>query len=169
MYATGAQVSAASSAPPKTELVLGRKWTVENHKGNRALIIDQTDPKQSVYIFNCHNSTVQVKLCNQHYFCMTTMLHSAHAASVSHPLLHFSQMLHAHCHTSRCESPVCGHHLVNITQLLVYIRAVTCTIMSQFTVNKVTSNVHKHKLSEWVFRQCVMCCHAALIQLLIDS
>ena len=55
-----AQPSAAASAPPKTELVLGRKWTVENHKGNRALVIDQTDPKQSVYIFNCHNSTVQV-------------------------------------------------------------------------------------------------------------
>lgn len=66
---TGAQASAASSAPPKMELVLGRKWTVENHKGNRALIIDQTDPKQSVYIFNCHNSTVQVMLCIQEYSC----------------------------------------------------------------------------------------------------
>lgn len=58
-FAAG-QPAASSSAPAKTELVLGRKWTVENHKGNKQLVIDQTDPKQSVYIYNCHNSTVQV-------------------------------------------------------------------------------------------------------------
>ncbi|KAL3158071.1 hypothetical protein ABBQ32_011678 [Trebouxia sp. C0010 RCD-2024] len=50
-----------TSAPPRTELVLGRKWCVENHTGNRSLILDQTDAKQSVYIFNCSNCTVQVQ------------------------------------------------------------------------------------------------------------
>ncbi|KAL3136825.1 hypothetical protein ABBQ38_005537 [Trebouxia sp. C0009 RCD-2024] len=50
-----------TSAPPRTELVLGRKWCVENHTGNRSLTIDQTDAKQSVYIFNCSNCTVQVQ------------------------------------------------------------------------------------------------------------
>jgi len=50
-------------AQAKTELVLGRKWSVENHTDNRSLIIDQTDPKQSVYIFNCTNCTVQVSAC----------------------------------------------------------------------------------------------------------
>ncbi|DBA84277.1 TPA: hypothetical protein ACH3X2_006334 [Trebouxia sp. C0005] len=48
-------------APPKLELVLGRKWSIENHTDNRSLIVDQTDPKQSVYIFNCTNCTVQVQ------------------------------------------------------------------------------------------------------------
>ena len=51
---------APASAPPKTELVLGRKWSIENHTSNRNIIIDQTDPKQSVYIFNCSNCTIQV-------------------------------------------------------------------------------------------------------------
>ena len=59
--------AAASKAPAqaqaKTELVLGRKWSIENHTDNRKLIIDQTDPKQSVYIFNCSNCTVQVIEC----------------------------------------------------------------------------------------------------------
>lgn len=54
------KAAAPVAAPPKTELVLGRKWSVENHSNNRSLIIDQTDPKQSVYIFNCSNCTVQV-------------------------------------------------------------------------------------------------------------
>ena len=53
---------ANSKGPAKLELVLGRKWSIENHEGNRNLIIDQTDPKQSVYIFNCSNCTVQVCL-----------------------------------------------------------------------------------------------------------
>lgn len=52
--------AAAASSPPKTELVLGRKWCVENHTGDRSLVIDQTDAKQSVYIFNCSNCTIQV-------------------------------------------------------------------------------------------------------------
>lgn len=55
------KAAAPVAAPPKTELVLGRKWSVENHSNNRSLIIDQTDPKQSVYIFNCSNCTVQVQ------------------------------------------------------------------------------------------------------------
>ena len=51
---------APAQAPPKMELVLGRKWSIENHTDNRSLVVDQTDPKQSVYIFNCSNCTVQV-------------------------------------------------------------------------------------------------------------
>ena len=65
MFLTAAVTSKAAApanAPPRTELVLGRKWSIENHTGNRNLIIDQTDAKQSVYIFNCSNCTVQVCL-----------------------------------------------------------------------------------------------------------
>lgn len=62
--AAAGKAAVPTSAPPRTELVLGRKWCVENHTGNRSLTIDQTDAKQSVYIFNCSNCTVQVR-CEQ--------------------------------------------------------------------------------------------------------
>ena len=51
---------ASSKAPPRTELEQGRKWVVENHSDNKALIINDTNPKQTVYIYNCSNCTVQV-------------------------------------------------------------------------------------------------------------
>ena len=70
MLITAASKAAPVSAPPRTELVLGRKWCVENHTGNRNLIIDQTDAKQSVYVFNCSNCTVQV--------CCVQSLHPRH-------------------------------------------------------------------------------------------
>ena len=60
--AATSKAAAPASAPPRTELVLGRKWSIENHTSNRNLIIDQTDAKQSVYIFNCSNCTIQVCL-----------------------------------------------------------------------------------------------------------
>lgn len=58
--AATSKAAAPATTPPRTELVLGRKWSIENHTGNRNLIIDQTDAKQSVYIFNCSNCTIQV-------------------------------------------------------------------------------------------------------------
>lgn len=63
LSAAASATKAPAQAPPKLELVLGRKWSIENHTGNRSLIVDQTDPKQSVYIFNCSNCTVQVCAC----------------------------------------------------------------------------------------------------------
>ena len=53
--------STKPSAPPRLECEQGRKWVVENWMGNKELVVDDTDPKQSVYIYNCHNSTVQIK------------------------------------------------------------------------------------------------------------
>ncbi|KAL2611546.1 hypothetical protein R1flu_023238 [Riccia fluitans] len=59
------QAPAAAVKPevkkPVLELQLGRKWVVENHIGNREIIIDDTNSKQSVYIFGCKNSLIQVK------------------------------------------------------------------------------------------------------------
>ena len=51
----------SSKAPPRTELEQGRKWVVENHTDNRELIISDTSPKQTVYVYNCSNCTVQVR------------------------------------------------------------------------------------------------------------
>ncbi|RRT60117.1 hypothetical protein GW17_00028199 [Ensete ventricosum] len=50
-----------SKASPKFELQMGRKWSVENHIGNKNLVIDDCDSKQSVYIFGCKDSVLQVK------------------------------------------------------------------------------------------------------------
>lgn len=45
---------------PRIECEQGRKWVVEHQVGNREIIISETEAKQSVYIFNCANSTIQV-------------------------------------------------------------------------------------------------------------
>jgi adenylyl cyclase-associated protein len=46
--------------PPRTELD-GKKWIVEFHNKNRTIVVDDTNIKQSVYIYKCTESTVQVK------------------------------------------------------------------------------------------------------------
>ena len=33
----------------------------EYQKGNKSIILDQTDIKQVVYLYKCHDSTVQIK------------------------------------------------------------------------------------------------------------
>ncbi|XP_071698174.1 cyclase-associated protein 1-like [Rutidosis leptorrhynchoides] len=53
--------SAAKVGPPKLELVMGRKWVVENQIGVKDLSIDDCDPKQTVYIFGCKDSVLQIK------------------------------------------------------------------------------------------------------------
>ncbi|KAG6542898.1 hypothetical protein Mapa_015802 [Marchantia paleacea] len=46
---------------PVFELQLGRKWVVENQVGNKELMIDDTNPRQSVYVFGCKDSVIHVK------------------------------------------------------------------------------------------------------------
>ncbi|CDW94625.1 hypothetical protein [Sporisorium scitamineum] len=46
--------------PPKTQLD-GNKWAVEYHEDNRSIVIDQTELNQTVNIFNCKNSIIQIK------------------------------------------------------------------------------------------------------------
>jgi len=41
-------------------LLFGR-WVVENQIGNKDLVINECDAKQSVYIFGCKNSVVQIQ------------------------------------------------------------------------------------------------------------
>ncbi|XP_051132753.1 cyclase-associated protein 1-like [Andrographis paniculata] len=62
------QTSASSSSsskpktgPPKLELQMGRKWVVENQIEQKNLVIDDCDPKQTVYIFGCKNSVLQIQ------------------------------------------------------------------------------------------------------------
>lgn len=66
--ATEGSKSSSSKAPPsavigktpRLELEGGRKWVIEHHTGNRDLSVEITDVKQSVYIYNCSECTIQV-------------------------------------------------------------------------------------------------------------
>ncbi|KAK4477104.1 hypothetical protein RD792_016313 [Penstemon davidsonii] len=53
--------SFSKAGPPKLELQMGRKWVVENQIGQNNLVIDDCDSKQSVYVFGCKNSVLQVQ------------------------------------------------------------------------------------------------------------
>ncbi|XP_057495039.1 LOW QUALITY PROTEIN: cyclase-associated protein 1-like [Actinidia eriantha] len=53
--------SLSKTGPPKFELQLGRKWAVENQFGKKNLVIDDCDAKQSVYIFGCKDSVLQIQ------------------------------------------------------------------------------------------------------------
>jgi len=46
--------------PPKCELD-GKKWIVEYQQGNKNVEITDTNPKQTVYVFRCNDSTIQIK------------------------------------------------------------------------------------------------------------
>lgn len=49
-----------SPPPRRLELEQERKWVVENQVGQQELVVTVTDPKHSVYIYNCSGSVVQV-------------------------------------------------------------------------------------------------------------
>ncbi|KAG0248765.1 hypothetical protein BG011_009929 [Mortierella polycephala] len=46
--------------PPKLALE-GNKWIVENFENNNEIVLDNVELNQSVYIYGCKNSTVQIK------------------------------------------------------------------------------------------------------------
>ncbi|KJH43111.1 DE Adenylate cyclase associated [Dictyocaulus viviparus] len=47
--------------PPSVELKDGKQWNVEYMVGNRNVVINVTDKKQTVYIYKCENSVIIVK------------------------------------------------------------------------------------------------------------
>jgi len=53
--------AAKPSAPPRLACEGGRKWVVENQTDARSLEITDCNFKQTVYIYNCRNTVVQVK------------------------------------------------------------------------------------------------------------
>ncbi|OAY29676.1 cyclase-associated protein 1 [Manihot esculenta] len=53
--------SISKTGPPKLELQMGRKWIVENQIGRKDLVIGNCDSKQSVYVFGCKDSVLQIQ------------------------------------------------------------------------------------------------------------
>ncbi|TVU05670.1 hypothetical protein EJB05_48842, partial [Eragrostis curvula] len=51
----------STKGPAKLELQMGRKWVVEHHIGNKSLVIEDCDAKQSVYVYGCKDCVLQVK------------------------------------------------------------------------------------------------------------
>ncbi|KAB2635672.1 cyclase-associated protein 1 [Pyrus ussuriensis x Pyrus communis] len=51
----------AKVGTPKFELQMGRKWVVENQIAKKDLVISECDSKQSVYIFGCKDSVLQIQ------------------------------------------------------------------------------------------------------------
>ncbi|XP_056154277.1 adenylyl cyclase-associated protein 2 [Lampris incognitus] len=58
--AGGSPRAAPQKRPPVLELE-GKKWRVENFEQKHDLVIEETELKQVVYIYDCNNSTLQVK------------------------------------------------------------------------------------------------------------
>ncbi|XP_065856597.1 cyclase-associated protein 1 [Euphorbia lathyris] len=56
-----ASAAFSKSGPPKFELQMGRKWIVENQVGRKNLVIEECDARQSVYIFGCKDSVLQIQ------------------------------------------------------------------------------------------------------------
>ena len=52
--------SAAPQKPPKFGLE-GKKWVVEFQRNNSGLVIEECEVNQSVYVYKCDGSTIQVK------------------------------------------------------------------------------------------------------------
>lgn len=50
----------AAKKPAKFALE-GHKWCIENQEGNQGIVVDNTELKQVVYIYNCTNSVIQIK------------------------------------------------------------------------------------------------------------
>lgn len=57
--ATAAAPKAAK--PPRCALENGRKWVIENQVENKTIVIEDCNPRQTVYIFNCTKSVIQIK------------------------------------------------------------------------------------------------------------
>ncbi|XP_061372708.1 cyclase-associated protein 1 [Gastrolobium bilobum] len=51
----------SKAGPPKLELQMGRKWVVENQIGKKNLVIEDCDAKQSVYVYGCKDSVLQIQ------------------------------------------------------------------------------------------------------------
>ncbi|CAL0318946.1 unnamed protein product [Lupinus luteus] len=51
----------SKTGPPKLELQMGRKWVVENQIGKKDLTIGDCDARQSVYVYGCKDSVLQIQ------------------------------------------------------------------------------------------------------------
>ena len=58
--AGGPAKTAKAAKPPKFALD-GKKWAVEHQVGNRTLVIEDVNPKQTVYVYDCVDCVIQIK------------------------------------------------------------------------------------------------------------
>lgn len=58
---TAAPAAAAKKMPPKMALEGGRKWVVEHQVNATDLVIDKCDMRQTVYLYKCEGSVLQIK------------------------------------------------------------------------------------------------------------
>lgn len=59
------KVAVAKAAKPPVCELQGKKWMVEYQSGNQECVIEVTDFKQTIYLFKCEKSVVQIKgKCN---------------------------------------------------------------------------------------------------------
>jgi len=50
----------AITKPPKFSLE-GTKWVVEYQQGNKNIVVSETEPRHTVYIYKCHDSVIVIK------------------------------------------------------------------------------------------------------------
>lgn len=55
------QHQATQTSSPRLECEQGRKWVVENYAGEKNVQVGPANPRQSVYIFNCHDCTICIQ------------------------------------------------------------------------------------------------------------
>jgi len=51
----------AKALKPARFALDGNKWAVDHQVGNRNIVIEETEAKQTVYIYQCDTSTIQIK------------------------------------------------------------------------------------------------------------
>jgi len=49
------------SSKPSRQVLEGNKWSIENFVGNKSIVIENTEIRHLVYIYNCIDSTIQIK------------------------------------------------------------------------------------------------------------
>lgn len=55
------QTAIQTSKKPTRKELQGTKWIIENYEGASDLVIDDIELNHTVYVFNCTNSTIQIK------------------------------------------------------------------------------------------------------------
>jgi len=53
--------AAEVSSKPSRQVLDGNKWSIENFVGNKNIVIENTEIKHLVYIYNCVDCTIQIK------------------------------------------------------------------------------------------------------------
>lgn len=58
---TGSSVQTETVKKPQKQVLDGNKWSIENFVGNKNIIVSDTEIRHLVYIYNCIDSTIQIK------------------------------------------------------------------------------------------------------------